>query len=48
MSLPELHQPSPARDEWASRRANNVRLGMILGGVVLALFLVAIWKYRPL
>lgn len=35
-------------DVWASRRRNNVRLGLILAGVAVALFLVSLWKYRPL
>ena len=34
--------------EWvASRRKNNLILGLALGGFVLAIFLLAIWKYRP-
>ena len=48
MSAPKLQNPDPNSDEWANRRPNNVRLGLILGGVVLVLFLIAIWKYRPL
>ncbi|MGI9134893.1 MAG: hypothetical protein ACR2I0_13295 [Rhodoferax sp.] len=34
--------------QWQQRRAANLRLGLILGAVVLALFLLSIWKYRPL
>ncbi len=48
MSLPESSKKVADSDEWTRRRASNVRLGLILGGVVLALFLIAIWKYRPL
>lgn len=34
--------------EWAaSRKKNNLKLGLTLGGFVLAIFLLAIWKYRP-
>lgn len=36
------------QDEWARRRASSVRLGLILGGIAVALFLISIWKYRPL
>lgn len=31
-----------------ARRKNNLKLGLALGGVVLAIFLLALWKYRPL
>jgi hypothetical protein len=40
--------PRADSEEWVRRRANNVRLGLVLGGVVLVLFLIALWKYRPL
>jgi hypothetical protein len=30
------------------RRMSNVRLGLVLGGVAVALFLLALWKFRPL
>lgn len=33
--------------EWDARQAANRRLGWIFGGVALALFLIALWKYRP-
>jgi hypothetical protein len=48
MSSPESNKDLANSDEWTRRRANNVRLGLVLGGVVLVLFLIAIWKYRPL
>lgn len=35
-------------EEWARRRKSNVQLGLILGGVAVALFIVALFKYRPL
>jgi hypothetical protein len=33
---------------WEQRKRNNVRLGWAFAGLALALFLLAIWKYRPL
>jgi hypothetical protein len=48
MSLPEPAKNLADDVEWTRRRATNVRLGLVLGGVVLVLFLIAIWKYRPL
>ncbi len=48
MSLPEPQKTLADDPEWTRRRATNVRLGLILGGVVLVMFLIAIWKYRPL
>ena len=35
-------------DEWARRKQANVRLGYVFGAIAFALFLVALWKYRPL
>lgn len=48
MVAPDADNLPNHSDEWAARRASNVRLGLILGAVVLALFLIAIWKYRPI
>jgi hypothetical protein len=48
MSVPEPGKTLADDVEWTRRRATNVRLGLVLGGVVLVLFLIAIWKYRPL
>jgi hypothetical protein len=48
MNLPEPRKNLADDEEWTRRRATNVRLGLVLGGVVLVLFLIAIWKYRPL
>ncbi len=38
------------RDEdfWAQRRAGNVRLAWGMVGFVLMVFVIALWKYRPL
>jgi len=48
MSAPEM-QPNPTdTDVWAQRRRNNVRLGWALGAVAVAIFLIAVLKYRPL
>ena len=38
----------PSAEEWARRQKANVRLGYLFGAVAFALFLVALWKYRPL
>ena len=35
-------------DRQAQRDRANVRLGWLFGGLALMLFLLAIWKYRPL
>lgn len=32
---------------WSTRQRNNVRLAWMLGALALALFLIALWKYRP-
>lgn len=33
---------------WAQRQRNNVRLGWVFGALAVVLFMVALWKYRPL
>lgn len=40
---------NPASRSSASepRSMSNVQLGWILGGVAFALFLLALWKFRP-
>jgi hypothetical protein len=49
MTLPENQSSSSLDGEvWAQRRRNNVRLGWFFGAVAIALFFVALWKYRPL
>lgn len=42
--------PKPEFDpqEWEKRKASNVRLGWIVGLVVVLMFFGALWKYRPL
>jgi hypothetical protein len=38
-----------AADPVAARRQrDNVRLGLGLGALAVVLFLIALWKYRPL
>ncbi len=39
----------PGRDdpEWARRRASNVRLALLFGGVAALVFVLALWKFRP-
>ena len=29
-------------------RLSNTQLGLLLGGIALAIFLLALWQYRPL
>ncbi len=49
MKMPENQAPVVAdASVWERRKKNNVRLGWMFAGLALALFLVAIWKYRPL
>jgi heme/copper-type cytochrome/quinol oxidase subunit 1 len=43
--------PTPSNHslEWVeARRKNNLKLGLALGGFVLAIFFLALWKYRPI
>jgi hypothetical protein len=49
MKMPENQAHAVAdASVWDQRKKNNVRLGWVFAGLALALFLVAIWKYRPL
>jgi hypothetical protein len=48
MSLPEPRKVEPDTDEWAKRKRNSVRLGLVFAAFVLAVFFLSIWKYRPL
>jgi hypothetical protein len=48
MGQAESNERPIAEDEWAKRRTNNVRLGLFLGAVVFVLFLIALWKFRPI
>ena len=34
--------------EWERRKAGNLRLALVFGGVAVALFLLALWKFRPI
>lgn len=45
MSQPEQQRPDSA--EWEGRKRNNVRLGWTFAVIVLALFVLSIFKYRP-
>ncbi|MBK9347025.1 MAG: hypothetical protein IPN06_11680 [Burkholderiales bacterium] len=49
-SVHSLETPATAHDPqvWAQRQRNNVRLAWVFGALAVALFLVALWKYRPL
>ena len=47
MSLPDSPKRPTETDEWAKRKSASVRLGLIFGAVVFAIFLLSIWKYRP-
>jgi hypothetical protein len=44
----ESKTPVADSQEWASRRKNNLRLAYLMGGVAVAIFLISLWKYRPL
>ncbi len=35
-------------EEWASRRKNNLRLAYLMGAIAVVIFLISLWKYRPL
>ena len=48
MNQPDTKPSSADAAEWARRQRNNVRLGWVLGALAVALFLLALWKYRPL
>jgi hypothetical protein len=48
MNLPEAQSSRIDADTWALRRRNNVRLGWMFAAFAVVLFLVALWKYRPL
>jgi hypothetical protein len=48
MNLSKTPSSNADADVWAQRRRNNVRLGWALGAVAVAIFLIAILKYRPL
>jgi len=34
--------------EWEGRRKNNLRLAYAMGAFAVAVFLISLWKYRPL
>ena len=42
------HPSGTDAEVWAQRQRNNARLGWVFGAVALALFLLALWQYRPL
>ncbi len=42
------HVPARDDDVWAQRRAGNIRLAWGMVGFVLVVFVIALWKYRPL
>jgi|JFJP01.1.fsa_nt_gi hypothetical protein len=48
MSLPESSKPDFDPQEWDKRKAANIRLGLVVGLIVVLMFLGALWKYRPL
>ncbi len=48
---PKAHAATlPAKDDavWAERRAGNIRLAWGMVGFAVLVFLLAVWKYRPL
>lgn len=48
MSSPKTPSTPVDSDVWAQRQRANARLGWIFGAIAVALFLLALWKYRPL
>ena len=48
MNQPKPREQGKLTEEWARRRKANVQLGLAFGALAIALFLVALWKYRPL
>ena len=40
--------PVVSAEEWERRKAGNLRLAWVFVGVAVALFALALWKYRPL
>lgn len=48
MTLPETPKPDFDPQEWDRRKGANVRLGWMVGVIVLLMFFGALWKYRPL
>ena len=49
MATEEKHDAAKAdAQEWASRQKNNVRLAYLMGAIAVAIFLISLWKYRPL
>lgn len=49
MSLKDTQQTTPFdAQEWERRRKGNVRLAWGFAGFAFAVFLIALWKYRPL
>lgn len=49
MSTPN-NPPTTGADaqEWERRRKGNVRLAWAFAGLAVVLFLISLWKYRPL
>lgn len=45
---PVIPQDKATTEEWARRRKSNVQLGFAFGGLALVLFVIALFKYRPL
>jgi len=44
------HEPDSVngdQPEWANRSAANIRLAMLLGGLAVLVFVLALWKFRP-
>ena len=49
MTANKDNKPSVAdTQEWARRQKSNVRLAYLMGGIAVVIFLISIWKYRPL
>ena len=48
MNATNTQTPRAQDEEWARRQKANARLGYLFGGIAFLLFLLALWKYRPL
>ncbi len=48
MKLPEVPKTPFDNEEWAKRKSANIKLGILFGAIVLAIFIGSILKYRPL
>lgn len=41
-------RPDRKGPDWSSRRAASIKLALVFGALALVVYLVAIWKFRPI